>query len=463
VPLPRLIKTSSFRLTLLYAGLFGLSVLILFAVIYLSTAGYMARQLDDAVTSDLVELQNEADGGELPALTAVVAQWARRAPAGVYYLLEDSDGRVLAGNLAMLRPVLGVFEHPKGPDKEGTEETHPLRGRGLRVGRGGTLIAARDSFQLEEMQELIARAFLWSLLTTLVLAVLGGAAMSAGLLRRVEAIGRTSREIVGGNLAQRIPVRGVDDEFDHLALSLNAMLDRIQTLMEGLKQVSNDIAHDLRTPLSRLRQRLEVARLKARTAEELRAALDGSIDHVDAILETFGALLRIAQIESGTRKAGFVRVDLSELLSAMVEIYQPVAEEKGQSIAGAIAPGLAVRGDRELLTQMFANLVENAIRHSPEGAEIAISAARRDGAIEMIVCDTGPGIPEALRSKVFRRFFRLEESRTTAGSGLGLSLVAAVATLHDIEIALGDNHPGLRVLLRFGRAPSDDQGVIGSR
>jgi signal transduction histidine kinase len=450
VALPRLLKTSSFRLTLLYAGLFGISVLILFAVIYVSTAGYMARQLDEAVMADLVELQNEADGGGLPSLTAVVSKWASRPPAGIYYLLEDSEGRVLAGNMPALPPVLGVFEHAKRPDMKGTEEGHPLRGQGVRVAGGGTLIVARDSFQLEEMQELITRAFLWSLLTTLVLAVCGGAVMSAGLLRRVEAISRASREIIDGNLAQRIPVRGVNDEFDHLALSLNAMLDRIQALMEGLKQVSSDIAHDLRTPLSRLRQRLEVARLKAQTADELRAALDGSIEHVDAILETFGALLRIAQIESGTRKAGFARVELSELLSAMVEIYAPVAEAKGQSITGTISSDLTVRGDRELLTQMFANLLENAIRHSPQGATITVSASAQDGVIETVVSDTGPGIPEPLRSKVFLRFFRLEESRTTAGSGLGLSLVAAVAALHDIKIVLGDNHPGLRVVLRFG-------------
>lgn len=182
--LPRLLKTSSFRLTLLYAGLFGISVLILFAVIYISTAGYMAQQLDESVTADLVELQNEADGGGLPRLTTVVSQWARRASPGVYYLFEDSEGRVLAGNMTVLPPVLGIFEHAKNPTMKGAAEAHPLRGRGVRVADGGTLIVARDSFQLEEMQELIARAFLWSLLTTLVLAVCGGAVMSAGLPRR---------------------------------------------------------------------------------------------------------------------------------------------------------------------------------------------------------------------------------------------------------------------------------------
>ena len=450
---PRLLKTSSFRLTLLYACLFGLSVLILFAVIYLATAGYMTNQIDDAVAADLAELRSEAGGG-LARMAAVVSAWAARAPRGVYYLLEGADGRVLAGNLGAVSPVVGVFAEPDGAVPNASEEGHPLRGRGVRLPGGAILVAARDSFQLEEMKELIARAFLWGLLITVVLAVSGGMVMSASLLRRVEAVSRTSREIINGNLAQRIPLRGTDDEFDHLALSLNAMLDRIEGLMEGLRQVTNDIAHDLRTPLTRLRQRLELARAKTRSPEALDAALDGSMRQVDEILETFGALLRIAQIESGARRAGFARLDLSELLGSMVEIYRPVAEEKRQSLTADIEPRLAIRGDRELLTQMFANLVENAIRHSPEAAAISLAAARsKEGAVETVVADTGPGIPAALRGKVLQRFFRLEASRTNPGSGLGLSLVAAVAALHDAALELGDNGPGLRVLLRFPAGP----------
>jgi signal transduction histidine kinase len=220
--------------------------------------------------------------------------------------------------------------------------------------------------------------------------------------------------------------------------------------MEGLRQVSNDIAHDLRTPLTRLRQRLELARRRATTVEAYQAAIDGSIEHVDQILETFGALLRIAQIEGKSRRSTFTDIDLSELMLSMAETYQPVAEERAQRLEADVGPGLTIRGDRDLLMQLFANLIENAIRHAPERATIALEARRIDGGIEMVVRDDGPGIPAVFHDRVFQRFFRLEESRTTPGSGLGLSLVAAIATLHGIELRLGDNMPGLIVSLRTG-------------
>src|SRR6195952_5072672 len=271
-----------------------------------------------------------------------------------------------------------------------------------------------------------------------------------GVLRRVEAVSQASRAIMEGDLTQRMTLRGTNDEFDHLASSLNAMLDRIQDLMLGLQQVSSDIAHDLRTPLTRLRQRLELARRRENTTGGLYAAIDGAIVNVDAILETFGALLRIAQIEAGTRRAGFQPVMLDELLNALVEAYQPVTEEKGQTLTSQIERDLCLQGDHELLTLLFANLVENAIGHSPAGVQIAVNAKRVADGIEAIVADTGQGIPAAFRTKVLQRFYRLEESRTTLGSGLGLSLVNAVAVLHGGSLDLRDNEPGLRCVLRFG-------------
>jgi signal transduction histidine kinase len=252
-----------------------------------------------------------------------------------------------------------------------------------------------------------------------------------------------------GDLGQRIALRGTNDEFDHLSSSLNAMLDRIQELMLGLQQVSNDIAHDLRTPLTRLRQRLELGRRRETTVEGLRDIFEGAIGDVDVILETFSALLRIAQIEAGTRRAGFKSVALSELLVGLIEAYQPVAEENGQTLQGRIEPGLCIHGDRELLTQLFANLFENAIRHSSVGARISIEAMPEPKATLVVVADTGPGIPAPLRQKVLRRFYRLEASRTTPGSGLGLSLVDAVTALHEGTLDLEDNEPGLRCVLRF--------------
>jgi signal transduction histidine kinase len=276
----------------------------------------------------------------------------------------------------------------------------------------------------------------------MLLAFAGGAAMSLSLLRRIEAVSQTSRDIVGGALQRRIPERGTGDEFDHLAASLNAMFDRIQTLMEGLRQVSNDIAHDLRTPLTRLRQRLELAQ---RGGGDARAVIERAILDVDSILETFGALLRIAQIESGARSAGFSRLDLADVLDTVIEIHQSAIDESGRIFEARIGPALNVDGDRELLTQLFANLLDNALRHSPTNARVALTATRRGERIVVSIADRGPGIPAEFRGKVLQRFFRLEGSRSTPGSGLGLSLAHAIASLHESELVLTDHDPGLCV------------------
>jgi signal transduction histidine kinase len=273
--------------------------------------------------------------------------------------------------------------------------------------------------------------------------------MSGSLLRRIETISRTARDIMAGDFSRRIPVRGTGDEFDHLVRSLNAMLERNQAAMESVRQVSNDIAHDLRTPLTRLRQRLDLAQRRARSVEEWRRAAEGCISDMDAILETFGGLLRIAQIESGMPTRRFTKVDLSELLRTVIEVYQPMAEEKEQPFTADIAFGLTVWGDGELLTQMIANVIENAMKHSPTGASINLVTSESPSTIAVAVSDSGPGIPAEERARVFRRFYRLERSRRTPGSGLGLSLVEAIAALHQIGIELTDNGPGLRVTLRF--------------
>jgi signal transduction histidine kinase len=239
------------------------------------------------------------------------------------------------------------------------------------------------------------------------------------------------------------------------------MLERNEVAMESVRQVSNDIAHDLRTPLTRLRQRLELAQRRARSLEEWQRAADGCISDMDAILETFGALLRIAQIESGMPARRFVEVDLSELLRTVAEVYQPMAEEKGQRFTIDIAPGLTGWGDRELLSQMVANVIENAMKHSPIGASIRLMTSQSPNMIAVTVMDSGPGIPVADRGRVFRRFYRLESSRSTPGSGLGLSLVEAIAALHGVSIALTDNGPGLRVTLQF--LVPDQRTLAGDR
>jgi signal transduction histidine kinase len=442
--LPRFARTSSFRLTVGYALLLGLSSLILFGVVYWVATSYVAGEIDASVATEIAEEQADTGNRGLDGLRDIVAAQAARARPGAYYLLQDRSGRVLAGNLPPMRPILGIRELtlPSGVS---------VRGRGVAAPDGAFVFVALGDADLQELRDAVAYAFLWVVAGALVLALVSGALMSFGVLARVEAISQASRMIVAGDLEQRIALRGTDDEFDHLAGSLNAMLDRIQTLMEGLRQVTIDIAHDLRTPLSRHRQRMELALMEARSADELRTALEGSVGEVDAILQTFGALLTLARLESGADPPGFTELNLAEVLRNVTEAYGAVAEDQGQSLALRLTGvALPVSGSRELLTQLFANLIENALRHTPEGTAVDVSAETDGRAINVRVSDNGPGIPAALRQNVFRPFFRLDVSRTTPGTGLGLSLANAIAAMHHARISLADTHPGLTVEVSFG-------------
>ena len=439
----RFFRTSSFRLTLLNLAITGPAFLILFGIIYWACTDYVDQDVDGTVASAVAALTAETQGlGPDETVTRVEAVIGR-SPS-LFFLLEDAAGTRLAGNLPAMAPVIGLAEIRRPLSGPG-DRSKQVRGQGVRLDNGDYLFVALNVYQLHEMQEVIERGFSWGIGLTLVLAAIGGVVLSMRLLRRVESVSRLSREIVAGNLQRRLALDGSDDEFDRLAGSLNAMLDRIQQLMDGMRQVSTDIAHDLRTPLSRLRQRAELALRKASDPAALRAALESTIRDVDNVLETFGALLRIAQIEAGARKAGFTGVDLTDVLETVVELYASFAEERGQAMEVAIAADLAVEGDRELLLQLFANLVENAIRHSPVGARIRFCAEVAEEAIAVTIADNGPGIPEAMRERVFQRFVRLDASRTTPGAGLGLSLASAVAALHGARIELADNAPGLMV------------------
>ena len=446
--LPRLLRTSSFRLTALYAAIFGVSGLLLFGIIGWSVNSFMAEQLDATVANELAEVQADAGGLEMPALQQVVNDLTIKSP-GLYYLLQAPDRQVIAGNMLAIEPKPGLRSLDLPHQKSDHATLGGIRGRGLVLADGGYLFVGASDQQLDELRQVISRTFVLGLSTTIVLALAGGLAMSLSVLRRVEGVSRASRAIMAGDLTQRMALRGTDDEFDHLGGSLNAMLDRIQDLMLGLQQVSSDIAHDLRTPLTRLRQRLELAHRREQTVEGMHVAVDGAIVNVDAILETFGALLRIAQIEAGTRRAGFRSIQLDNILNSLVEAYLPVAEEKAQTLAGDVERSLCLRGDCELLTLLFANLIENAIGHSPTGAHISVEARRCGDGVVVIVADSGPGIPEAFRQKVLQRFYRLEQSRSTPGNGLGLSLVNAIASLHSAVLDLQDNQPGLRCVLHL--------------
>ena len=453
VILSRFARTATFRLALVYAVIFGISSLLLFGFLYWRISVYGLEQLRGAIDLEMSLLIEEGRRGGTERLREEVDRLGGSAESrSNYYLLQDPRGQAVAGNLPGMAPRSGLFEFTVAPLP--STAARPKSGglslfRGSILSDGSFLAIGRTLSELDDLNRLVLRALLAAVLVTAVLALTGGLMLGRSVLHRIDTIAQTSARIVDGQMDVRVPVLGTGDELDRLASNLNLMLDRIQQLMEGVRQVSNDIAHDLRTPLARLRQRLERLSLGGAgtvSREELEAALA----EIDGILATFSALLRIAQIESDSRRSGFRQVDLSELFGRLAEAYAPVAEDRGQQFSAAIEPGVTHTGDRELLTQMVANLVENAIRHAPEGAAVAMRLRIGEGGRpEAVIADNGPGIPKAETGNVFRRFYRLERNRTTAGNGLGLPLVAAVAELHGIRLELGDNRPGLIVTLRF--------------
>lgn len=447
----RLTRTSSFRLTLRYALLFALSVVLLGAAIYYQMSWFATDLQDELLEEAFDAVDRSAKGLSQQELAALVDDHARHPPGVlIRYRLFAQDGTPLAGNLPEVRAREGSFwfvaSRADKPHKQGE-----IRALADRLPGGELLVVAQDleaQEELDELREMIARDFGWAAALTVLLALIGGMLMSASILRRVDAVNQTAREIVGSDLSRRLPVRGSDDEFDRLARSVNGMLARIESQMEAMRQVSADIAHDLRTPLTRLRNQLESAQ-KLDDPQRIRAAFERALEEIDRLLVTFTALLRIAQIEAADRTAHQAPFDLSEVLSTLVEVYQPTVDAKRQTLQAHIASGLVVAGDRDLIGQLFANLLENASHHSPEGARIELRATRIGGGVEVIVADDGPGIPAEEHERVFRRLYRLERSRTSPGSGLGLALVSAIAGMHEARIRLADNRPGLRVSVQI--------------
>jgi signal transduction histidine kinase len=311
------------------------------------------------------------------------------------------------------------------------------------------LLVGRSIQDLATMEARMLRTGLWIGAVTVLLALGGGSVLSRGLRKRMESINRISREIMRGSLSRRIPAGGSGDDLDQLIGNLNAMLDRIEVLMEDMRRMTHNIAHDLRTPLTRLRVRLEALHAEPLEADRRRVLAEEALAEADRLLATFNALLRIAEIDSGKRRAGFRDLSLGEILTDVVELYEPLAEEKAQRIALDCRDHDKVRGDRDLLFQAFANVLDNAVKYAPEHGRIHIATASPEGRIEVRISDDGPGVPPEAREAVLERFVRLDDSRSQPGSGLGLSLVAAVARLHDASVRLLDNEPGLAVVLSF--------------
>lgn len=449
-PALRLLRTTSFRLAALYVGMFAVSALVLGAVVFLTARSALEQQMTARIETEMAFLRDEFRDGGLDRLLAVVRSRGRGISA-LDYLMQDAAGAHLAGEMPAvpaLRPGWATIDVPDASEDAGQPER--VRALVSNLPAGLLLAVGDDLGRIADVEEAVATALAWTVGLAALLGVGGGALLSRAFLNRVDAIARTAEAIIEGDLARRIPVRGTGDDLDRLAGTLNRMLDRIGALMDSLRQVSSDVAHDLRTPLSRLYQRLEDARMHARSVAEYEAAVDGAVREAEGLLDTFSALLRIAQVEGASPRAGFRDVDLSSVIETVVDAYQLDAEEAGHCLTAAVAPSIVVHGDQELLTQVAANLVENTLRHTPQGTRIAI---RLSGDAETSACltveDDGPGVDAGDLPRLTHRFYRGERSRTSPGNGLGLSLVAAVAELHGAVLHLQDAAPGLRAVLRF--------------
>ena len=447
----RYLKTNAFRLAALYLALFAASVLTLLVFIYLSTADFAESQTEVTLDAESRGLAEQYQTRGLAGLVDIIRdRSSARRGERTLYLITDPRLRPRAGNLSTwpaatpLRP--GWISFPVEETANGVTQTHDALASVFVLPGGYRLLVGRDLRDASSFRARITRTLAWSTLLMLALGVIGGLVLTRNMLRRVEAVNRTSERIIHGDLTQRVPVSGSGDEFDQLADNLNLMLDQIERLMLGMRQVTDNIAHDLRTPLARLRSRLEVTLLERPDIARYGEALRDTIAEADRLLGTFNALLSIAEAEAGSRREPWSVVDLADIARSVTELYEPVAEEKGLTFAIDIDATLPVRGDRHLLSQALANLLDNALKYTPTG-RIQLSAHARDGMARVEVADSGPGIPADRREIVFDRFVRLEGSRSTPGNGLGLSLVRAVARLHGGTCWLEDNEPGLKALL----------------
>jgi len=448
---PRLLHTNAFRLAALYFALFATSVLALLVFIYLSTANFVETQTEATLDAESRGLAEQYQERGLAGLIEIIQD---RSAAGhgddALYLITDPILHRLAGNLSQwpratqIRP--GWIRFPVELQRHGASAAEDALGSVFVLPGGYRLLVGRDLSDASAFRSRILQTLAWSALATLALGVAGGLFITRNMLRRVEAVNRTSARIIHGDLSQRVPLSGSGDEFDQLAANLNAMLDQIERLMLGMRQVTDNIAHDLRTPLARLRARLEVTLFEKPDAARYAEALNETIAEADRLLQTFNALLSIAEAEAGSRREAWAIVDLAEIARTVAELYEPVADEKGLALAVETDATLPVRGDRHLLSQALANLLDNALKYTPSG-KVTLTARADDDIVRIEVIDTGPGVPADRREAVFDRFVRLEGSRSTPGNGLGLSLVRAVARLHAGACWLEDNAPGLRAVL----------------
>jgi len=465
--LGKLFRTTAFKLTLVYLTVFVLFAVFLLGYFAFNTQRLFIEQVTEAVNVEVTRLTEQFNAGGIRRLTLIVESRSRR-PGSSLYLVTSPGGDGLAGNVGSLPT--GVLDTPGWTEtvyrriEEGeTSELHRALVRVSQLPGGFKLLVGRDLEERDRLYKVVLDAGKWSAAAVIFLGLIGGFFVARRVLRRVDAMTETTRTIMGGDLSERLPVGSSGDELDRLASNLNEMLDRIEALMGGLKEVSDNIAHDLKTPLTRMRIRAEEALRNSRSEADYRAALETTLDESDSLIRTFNALLMIARAEAGQARGNMVEFDAAEAAHSIGELYEPLAEEQGLTLEVVAPEGVKVYGNRELISQALANLVDNAIKYAAPVAkadgkpsEVLVTARAEGDHLLLSVSDRGPGIPEADRSRAVERFVRLEQSRSVPGSGLGLSLTAAVAHLHGGELRLEDNAPGLRatlVLPRFGPQP----------
>ena len=447
--LPSFVRSTTFRLSLFYVLLFFLSVGALLAFIYVKTIDTIDRETAQATKADAAALIQEYTVQGIAGLIDAVEDRVAPDRAGDgLYILEDEDGAALAGN---------IHAWPTAdPDASGwvsftidrDDGPHQARGQAYALKDGSKLLVARDLRTRLGFQVLILDAFYYALALTLLLGVGGGLLISRRMLNRLGAINRAAERIMAGDLSHRIATTGSNDEFDRLSEQLNAMLEEIRRLMVGMRTVTDNIAHDLRSPLTRMKGRLEMLLRDSSNSEAQQSAIERTIVDADQLLATFTALLSIADAETGSARTSMTSLDLGVIVADVAELYGPAAEERGITVRADESKAVVV-GSRQLLFQAISNLVDNALKHTPQGGEIALAVTRAGPNVNLIVRDSGSGIPESDRERVLEPFVRLDNSRSTPGSGLGLALVAAIARLHGARISLSDNRPGLVVTLSF--------------
>ena len=464
----KLFRTTAFKLSLAYLAVFALCAVLALGYVAWNARQVLDEQIVSTIDAEINGLSEQYNSGGLRRLIAVVERRSR-VPGASLYLVTTADDERVVGNVASVPPAVlaapGLREVRYRPS-EGDDAVRRAMVQVFGLPGGFRLLVGRDVEERDRLRAVVGRAFVTSLAAVMVLGVLGGWLTASRVLARVDAMTRTTRTIMAGDLDGRLAVSGNGDELDRLALGLNEMLVRIGELMRGMREVSDNIAHDLKTPLTRLRNRADEALRRAASPDELRAALEAVIEEGDGLIRVFNALLTIARLEARSVREVAAPIDLGPVVRGLGELYEALAEEQGVALDVAAPDGLVVAGDRELIGQALANLIDNALKYGAAGdgapARVTVEARLEADSVRIAVGDRGPGIPETERARVLGRFVRLEEARSRPGFGLGLSLVNAVVGLHQGTLRLADNEPGLLVEIAFPAAPSPAYGALGT-